>query len=125
MDTDKLTPEEISALHARLRRDSAALDKIMFPDTPKWTQDEAIAFECACDAIRHMMSICSGALCDEKRKSKPDALRIAEIEKRMDELWRERTSFHVKDHEKIATIRREYGAQIRAHNNLKLNSDRT
>lgn len=81
-----------------------------------WTQDEAIAFECACDAIAHMNAIYSASLCDEKKKPEPDLARIVEIKNKIDELARERRSLHVADHEKIAMIRREYGAQVRAHN---------
>jgi hypothetical protein len=88
-------------------------------------QDEAIVFECAYDAVGHMIAIYSEVLYDEKKKLEPDFLCIVEIEKRIDELAREFRCLHVTDHEKIAFIRRDYGAQIRAHRVSNTNWDRT
>jgi hypothetical protein len=67
----------------------------------------------------------SAALYDEKRKPEPDLLCIVEIEKRMDELVRERRSLHVANHEMIATIRSEYRVRIRARVTADANRDRT
>jgi hypothetical protein len=115
MNTDKLTPEQISDLHKQLRRDSAELDVIMFSATPKWTQDEAIAFESARDCINGMIAVCSRAIADEKSKPEPDELRMSELKNYVHDLARERRELHVTDYEKIETIRREYGSLLRAH----------
>lgn len=88
-----------------------------------WIQDQAIAFECACDAIAHMIAIYSASLCVEKKKPEPDLSYIVEIRNKIDELARERRLLHVTDHEKIAMIRRDYGAQIRARNASERNGD--
>jgi hypothetical protein len=82
---------------------------------PKWTQDEAVAFECARECITDMMGICSTAIADEEGQPAPDAVRLAGLEKNLAELARERAALTVADQDKIATIRREYGAQVRAH----------
>ena len=82
---------------------------------PKWTQDEAVAFECARECITDMMGICSTAIADEENQPVPDAIRLAVLEKNLADLARERAALTVADQDKIATIRREYGAQVRAH----------
>jgi hypothetical protein len=71
-----------------------------------------------------MIAIYSADLHDKKSKPEPDLLYVVEVENRMEELARERRSLHVTDNEKIATIRLEYGAQIRAHHTSDTNWDR-
>lgn len=82
---------------------------------PKWSQDEAVAFVCARECITDMMGICSTAIADEESQTAPDAVRLAGLEKNLVELARERATLTLADQDKIATIRREYGAQVRAH----------
>ena len=62
-----------------------------------------------------MMGICSTAIADEESRPAPDMLRLAGLEKNLAELARERAALTVADQDKIATIRREYGAQVRAY----------
>ena len=83
---------------------------------PLWTQDEAIAFEVAREAINHVMSICTSEIADEKRKADPDAAIVARLEARITSLHQERTALRLKDHAEIARIRKEYGAVVRAWN---------
>ncbi len=83
---------------------------------PLWTQDEAIAFEVAREAINHVMSICTSEIADEERKPAPDAAVVARLEARLTSLHRERTALRLKDHGEIARIRKEYGAFVRAWN---------
>jgi hypothetical protein len=83
---------------------------------PLWTQDEAIAFEVAREAINHVMSICTSEIADEERKPEPDIAIIARLETRLTSLHRERTALRLKDHAEIARIRKEYGAFVRAWN---------
>jgi len=83
---------------------------------PLWTQDEAIAFEVAREAINHVMSICTSEIADEERKAEPDAAIIAALTARRSELHQERTALRLKDHAEIARIRKEYGAVVRAWN---------
>jgi len=82
----------------------------------QWTQDEAIAYECACEAITHLRAILSSEISDESKRSVPNTRRIAALEAERVQLFQERKKLRVKDHAHIARIRREYGARIRAWN---------
>lgn len=82
---------------------------------PKWTQDEAIAFECARECITDVMAICSAAIADEERRGVPDTARLVELEAQLARLSSERAGLKVTDHDRVATVRREYGAQVLAH----------
>jgi hypothetical protein len=75
----------------------------------KWTQDEAIAFECARECITHMIAICTGELYEN-----PSDERRAELEAERGRLMGEQRTLRLKDHAEIARIRTEYGAFIRA-----------
>jgi hypothetical protein len=83
---------------------------------PLWTQDEAIAFEVAREAINHVMSIYTSAIADQERRPEQDTAIIASLEARLTSLHRERTALRLKDHAEIARIRKEYGAFVRAWN---------
>jgi hypothetical protein len=74
-----------------------------------WTQDEAIAFECARECITHMMAICSGEL-----HNNPSDARCAELVAERSRLAGELRTLRLKDHAEIARIRSEYGSLIRA-----------
>lgn len=80
----------------------------------KWTQDEAIAFECACEAITHLQAILTGQIDEERRKGCPDTERIESLRAERLRLSQERANLHVKDHENVARVRAEYGARVRA-----------
>jgi len=84
-------------------------------EQPKWTQDEAIAFECARERITDLMGIYHTAIADEEEKPTPNREKIARYESITMKLARERANLSVTDHEKIADIRREYGACIRSY----------
>jgi hypothetical protein len=81
---------------------------------PLWTQEEAIAFECAREVICDMMAICTGRMADETRKPNPDTQRVEEMRARRAKLAQELTDLHFTAYEEIARIRAEYGAIIRA-----------
>lgn len=80
----------------------------------KWTQDEAIAFECACECITDLMAIYTGQIADEKCKDAPDAEKMAGMRAVRTKLAQERAALRLADHANIARIRTEYGAVIRA-----------
>lgn len=77
---------------------------------PKWTQDEAIAYECARECITHMMAICTAELHNDA----PTEARRAELEAERARLAAELRGLHVHDHADIARIRQDYGQRIRA-----------
>jgi hypothetical protein len=80
----------------------------------EWTQEEAIAFECAREVITDMMAIHSGQIAEEQAKHRPDSDRLAQLRAERTRLARERTELNVHDHADIARIRAVYGAAVRA-----------
>jgi len=96
------------------------MEPIVLPDPsaqkPLWTQDEAIAFEVAREAINHLMSIYTTQIADERRKLVPDEAHIARLIDRRSALHRERTALRLKDHAEVARVRQEYAALVRAWN---------
>lgn len=77
----------------------------------KWTQAEAVAFECAREVITDLRAILTG----ERYHDNPTPERLAEIEAEFSRLGTERCALRVKDHAEIARIRRDYGRRIRYH----------
>lgn len=80
-----------------------------------WTQDEAIAFECAREVITHLMAIYSDQIVDEASKTMPNADRLASLRAERSRLVQERLALHVHDHADVARIRTDYGTIILAH----------
>jgi len=82
----------------------------------KWTQDEAIAYECAREAITHLRAIINHEMEEESLKLSPDRQKLANLQDEHTRLFYERAALGVKDSEKIALIRKEYGSRIRKWN---------
>lgn len=80
----------------------------------QWTQDEAIAFECAREVITDMMAIQTGQMAEEACKAAPDANRLASLRAERSRLAQERAALHVDDLTAVARIRTEYGTIVRA-----------
>lgn len=80
----------------------------------QWTQDEAIAFECAREVITDLMAIQTGLIAREASKPTPDTHRLASLRAERSKLAQERATLHVQDLADIARIRTEYGAIVRA-----------
>jgi hypothetical protein len=78
---------------------------------PKWTQEEAIAYECARECITELMAIHTAEL----YHGSPTPGRHEEIKAERRRLAAERSGLHVHDHAEIARIRRDYGERIREH----------
>lgn len=83
----------------------------------KWTQEQAVAFECARECITDMMGICSTKIAEEEGKTDPDRAVLTELENELTRLARERSSLTITDDERIATVRRQYGEVIRCFRN--------
>jgi hypothetical protein len=83
---------------------------------PLWTQEEAIAFECAQEVLTHLSAICTARIYDEQLKASPDLGLIDTLRSKQVLLRQKRDSLTVDNQEKIAKIRREYGAEVRAWN---------
>lgn len=83
--------------------------------SPAWTQDEAIAYECACECITHLMAIHAAEIHIEEGKPDPDKSRLLALSAEQDRLAAERRGLRGTDHQAIARIREEYGTVIRKH----------
>jgi len=79
----------------------------------EWTQEEAIAYECACEAITHLRAILTGEIEEELEKPKPDKAHLQNLYEESSRLFRERAELQIKDHTEIARIRSQYGARVR------------
>jgi len=80
----------------------------------QWTQDEAIAFECAREVITDMMAIRTDQIAEEASKAAPDADHLASLRVERSRLAQERAALHVDDLAEVARIRAKYGAIVRA-----------
>jgi hypothetical protein len=56
----------------------------------QWTQNQAIAFECAREVITDMMAICTGRISEEAAKETPDTDRLATLRADRSKLAQER-----------------------------------
>lgn len=81
----------------------------------KWTQDDAVAFECAREVITDLMAIKSREIAVEEARSAPDADRLASLESVLAKLASERNALRGIDRATVAKIRADYGAQVRAY----------
>lgn len=79
-----------------------------------WTQEQAIAFECAREVITDLMAIQTGQIAAEASKNEPDATCIENLRAERSRLAQERSNLHVGDHANVARINDEYGAAVRA-----------
>lgn len=80
----------------------------------KWTQDQAIAFESACEIIGHLIGIKMEQIEAELNSPAPDQARVDALRTEHHALAAERNSLHVTDTDKVSRIRREYGSMIKA-----------
>ncbi len=80
----------------------------------KWTQDQAISFESACEIIGHLIGIKMEQIEAELNAPVPNQARIDTLRAERHALAVERNTLHVTDTEKVSQIRREYGSMIKA-----------
>lgn len=83
----------------------------------KWTQDQAIAFESACEIIGHLIGIKMEQIEAELSSPAPDQTRIDALRAERHALATERNTLHVTETDKVNRIRHEYGAMIKAWEN--------
>lgn len=83
--------------------------------TPKWTQDQSIAYECACELIGHMMAIKSEQIERELVAATPNQDRIEALRLARSALHQEREALFVTDDVAVSRIRAEYGLEVRAY----------
>ena len=113
--TIRVMPRGVDAFYNRAYS-RKAMSTIELPPvaSPQWTQEQAIAFESACECISDLMAIYTARIEDAKRKNKADAHELAALRAERSRLARERAELHVPDQAEIARIRAQYGEIIRA-----------
>ena len=93
---------------------AVCLQKCKKVNAMSWTQDEAIAYECAREVVTDLIGIHSGQIAEEKKKSQPDVARIQALDAERQRIFQERRALRVEDSAEVARIRTEYGAVVRA-----------
>lgn len=83
---------------------------------PSWTQDQAIDYECACDAIGDMIAIKAEQIEAELNSAQPNQAIIGLLRAERRELAQCRHALDISDTILIREIRRQYGAIIQAWN---------
>jgi hypothetical protein len=81
---------------------------------PLWTQDQAIAYEAALDAINDVIAGYSEQIDAEERRPQSDASRIAWLDMRVDQAREVMHSLNVTDTANVWQVLREYSAIVRA-----------
>jgi len=81
----------------------------------QWTQDQAVAFECARECIVELMAICSAELGDLDGQVDVCADHVNRQEQRLADLAAELRQLHLADTDNIERIRRDYGRQVREY----------
>lgn len=83
---------------------------------PLWTQDQAIAYEAARDAINDVLAGYSAQIGEASRSGTPaDLARIAWLEMRTDQAIEIMRSLSVTDTRNVNQVRQEFSAIFRAH----------
>lgn len=85
----------------------------------QWTQEEAIAYECARECITALIGVYTSELYGERARSAPDQAVIDRINQKIDRLFAERMDLKLTDHAEVARVTAEYGALVRASNEAK------
>lgn len=79
----------------------------------QWTHEECVDYEVARECIGGLIAIRSKWIYNEEKKLSPDLEAIARWDAEIDTYVQERRGLDLHDHENIARIRRDYGAEIR------------
>ncbi|HKX22811.1 MAG TPA: hypothetical protein VJM81_05995 [Rhizorhapis sp.] len=81
---------------------------------PLWTQDQAIAFEAALEAVNDVIAGYSEQIADEQASPAPNANRIAWLEMRTDLAAAVMDSLYVTDTANVQQVLVEYSAMVQA-----------
>lgn len=82
---------------------------------PKWTQEQAVAFEAARECLGDVIAICVANIADEEAKAEPDFVRLATLEVELAVLTKKRRELKLADAEAVAQVRAFYGPQVRSY----------
>lgn len=81
----------------------------------KWTNDLEIDYDCACEAIRHLMAICSAEISQEEKLAAPLSAKIAALEEECSRFYRWRLALPFYNHGLVERVNAECCAAIRAY----------
>lgn len=81
---------------------------------PQWTQDQAIAYEAALEAINDVIAGYSEQIDAEENRPQPNAQRLAWLSMRVSHARDEAHSLDVSDDASIGQVLAEYSAIVRA-----------
>ncbi|MFC3216494.1 MULTISPECIES: hypothetical protein [Sphingomonadaceae] len=81
---------------------------------PLWTQDQAVAFEAAREAVVDVIAGYSAEIDAEQTKPQPDGDRLAFLEMQTRHCFDVMKSLRVADDATVAQVLREYSAIVRA-----------
>lgn len=87
---------------------------------PLWTQDQAIAYEAALEAINDVIAGYSEQIAEEGSQDAPDTKRIAWLEMRTTQAREVAESLDVNDDATVAQALMEYSAIVVARDRLQL-----
>jgi hypothetical protein len=80
-----------------------------------WSQDQAVALECAHEVISDLIAIRMAEIYGEEAKGSPNLPRIAALREHVAGLWGERADLKVTDDAAVAAVRANYGQLVRTH----------
>lgn len=86
------------------------------PTNPLWSQEQAIAYEVALEAINDVIAGYSAQIALEQDRLTPNASRIAWLEMRTDQAVSVHHSLNVCDDENVQQAISEFSAIVRARN---------
>lgn len=89
---------------------------------PKWTQDQAIAYEAAVEAINDVIAGYSEQIAVEEDSPIPCMARIAWLEMRTSQAREVRASLNVTDIANVSQVLMEYSAIVRARDAAEMNT---
>lgn len=84
------------------------------PTGPLWTQDQAIAFEVAREAVLDVIAGYNAEVYEERQKPSPDTNRIAYLKMRVGQCFDVANALRVTDDTTVSEVTREYSAIVRA-----------
>ncbi|GLV27995.1 hypothetical protein TomTYG75_05190 [Sphingobium sp. TomTYG75] len=87
---------------------------------PKWSQDQAIAYEVALEAINDVIAGYSEQIDAEYQREAPDRARITWLEMRTTQARRVAESFNVTDDATVDQVLREYSAIVVARDRAEM-----
>lgn len=86
---------------------------------PLWTQDQAIAYEAALEAINDVIAGYSEQIAREDTCATPDAARVAWLNIRIDQATGVMHALNVTDSENVQNALSEYSAMVRARDSAE------